>query len=109
MNEVDFKNWLLQRFGQQKENDSVADAIARCKRIEKAFGIDLEKVNLEAIGCLLTYSKEDERMNRPLPPGIEIDGEKKCAGMSCYKNAIKLYWLFRNGQNPNVDMHKLKF
>ena len=61
MNEMDFENWLLQRFGEQR---SVADAITRCRGIETAFGIDLEKVNLETIGYLLTYSKEDERTNR---------------------------------------------
>lgn len=105
MNEMDFENWLLQRFGEQR---SVADAITRCRGIETAFGIDLEKVNLETIGYLLTYSKEDERTNRPLPPGLQING-KEYEGMSSYKNAIKLYWAFRNRQNSNVDMHKLKF
>lgn len=105
MNEVGFENWLLQHFGKQK---SVGDAISRCKGIETAFGIDLEKVNLETIGHLLTYSKEDERMNRPLPPGLKIDGEVY-EGMATYKNAIKLYWTFRNGQNPNVDMRNLEF
>ena len=108
MNEVEFKSWLLQRFGQQKEHDVVADAIARCKRIEKAFGIDLEKVNLETIGYLLTYSKEDERMNRPLPPGLQING-KVYEGVSACKNAIKLYWLFRNGEQSSVDMKTYAF
>lgn len=98
-----FRTWLLHRFGEGAKNDAVADGVARCERIEKAFGIDLGKINADTILYLLTYGKDDEQQHRPLPPGLEINGNAY-NGMAALKNAAKLYLAFREGLLPDCKL-----
>lgn len=98
-----FRTWLLHRFGEGAKNDAVADGVARCERIEKAFGIDLGQMNADTILYLLTYGRDDEQQHRPLPPGLEINGNAY-NGMAALKNAAKLYLAFREGCLPDCKL-----
>lgn len=88
--------WL----SEQKYTENVQRSrISELKKVEASYG-DLDKHfqngTLKNILSELEYSKHDERINKPNPSKIIINGNIR-NGLQSYKNALALYQKFLNG------------
>jgi len=94
MQENSFRLWLLNNRG----IGTVASRLSNCRVVEKWEGSLDEHFshdNLESLLNRLTYTKDDERLNRPARHTIPIDGNIY-NGTATYKAAVSLYKQFRD-------------
>ena len=94
MQENSFRLWLLNNRG----IGTVASRLSNCRVVEKWEGSLDEHYshdNLESLLDRLTYTKDDERLNRPARHKIPIDGNIY-NGTATYKAAVSLYKRFRD-------------
>jgi hypothetical protein len=94
MQENSFRLWLLTSRG----IGTVASRLSNCRVVEKWEGSLDEHYshdNLESLLDRLTYTKDDERLNRPARHNIPIDGNIY-NGTATYKAAVSLYKQFRD-------------
>jgi hypothetical protein len=94
MQENSFRLWLLTN----RDIGTVASRLSNCRVVEKwEGGLDehFSHDNLESLLDRLTYTKDDERLNRPARHKIPIDGNIY-NGTATYKAAVSLYKQFRD-------------
>jgi hypothetical protein len=92
MREEQFRAWLAQKF----DPTVAAGRFSNCRSVERYYGdldIAYETDRMEAIAAALTYSAADERVSRPNPSKIPIDGNIR-NGLATLKSAAKLYSAF---------------
>ena len=89
------REWLAGRY----EPKFVRGRMGSLKRLEDHYG-DLDQLydQDEFVALLenLTYSKEDERQDRPNPSRLEIDGDLY-SNLAHYRSTLNLYSKFREG------------
>lgn len=96
---TEYKKWLED---QKYSAGTVTTQLHRAGRVEDCYG-DLEqhlKENrLQEILEELTYSTTDERQNKPNPSKIPFQGKIR-TNLASYKDALKRYQIFLNGNWP---------
>ena len=98
MNAEGFKNWLL---ASGMKETAAQNRVANCATVERGQHVDLdvcyEKDRCRSLIELLTYSREDQRRNRPPRHNIPIEGNVY-NGTATYKAAVKKYVAFRDAE-----------
>lgn len=98
MNAEGFKNWLL---ASGMKETAAQNRVANCATVERGQHVDLdvcyEKDRCRGLIELLTYSREDQRRNRPPRHNIPIEGNVY-TGTATYKAAVKKYVAFRDAE-----------
>lgn len=94
---VDYKA-VLQAAGYQE--NTVAAQLHRLGRVERSYG-DLDEIihsgGYEALISDLTYSAADQRLSKPNPSKIDIDGDIR-NNLQSYRNAVVRYFQFLNSE-----------
>lgn len=108
MQELEFKQWLELRSDNQA---SIGSRLSNCRTVEKFYG-DLdelfEKDGLENLLGELSYTKEDERLDRKQKHEIPIKGNIY-NGTASYRSAVNLYIKFLQGESlPPIQKASLK-
>jgi hypothetical protein len=99
MEEKSFYYWLSVKFTGGTPNSRLAN----CHRVEQFEGDLDEHFGKDKGASLLNklaYSKEDQRAKREANHNIRIDGDIY-TGTSTLKQAVKLYFSFKSGEEPN--------
>ncbi len=90
-----FAEWLRETRSYKK--NVIQSRISNCHKVELHY-LDLDNHYIKDKGQhlheILTYSKNDERGNKPTKHGIPIDGNVR-EGSASLKQAVKLYMEFR--------------
>jgi len=110
MNRQGFKYWLLSSYKEGIGMDiiSAENRVSNAQKVENAFG-DLDNFyaldKLESVLKRLRYSKEDNESRRPLPEGINIEGDYY-SGMSSLRQGINRYLEYCNNTvyEPNTPL-----
>ena len=109
MDELKFKLWL-----QNNSADNTSrTTIARCIRVEKELGVDLDKQfdidqGKRIIQCL-KYSRKDERENINPLCGISFAyGANVYAGMHSLRAAVKKYFDYRAYSKKELNNYSIK-
>ena len=92
-----FKAWLIE--SNRLTSRPIADALSRCKRIEKIPEIDLDAEYARDGGKTLierlTYTADDARTCKPVPVELGFSATANLrTGMASLKNAAILYFEF---------------
>lgn len=104
MNSEKFEIWLMDI---RKEN-TVQNRLSNCKKVEKYEGdLDLHYEKDKGFSLLerLTYSTEDQELDRPQKHIIPINGDIK-NGTSTLKNSVNLYMKFKVSNDSKVSINK---
>lgn len=96
MKEAEFKAWM-EAEGYSKA--TVSTQLADVRRLDKAYNLDdlPDGQTVESIRSSLSYSKADQRANRPTPAPFEIEGDLY-DNLNHYRSALNYYRRFLNSQ-----------
>ena len=106
MREQAFRNWLLKSRGV----GTVTSRLSNCRVVERWEGDLNEHFKRDRLNHLiarLTYSKDDEKANRPARHKIPIDGNVY-NGTATYKAAVSLYKQFLEEESGAVVIPNTK-
>ena len=96
MRDEEFRIWL-QKLPMNK--NPMKDCISRCRKVEKALSIDLdkeyEKDHGESVITMLTYTMEDERNGKEITGNFNFEPDAKIRFRFCdLRVAVKKYFSF---------------
>jgi len=98
MRAKEFQQYLQARELAEK---TISMASYALKRVERAYGIDLDtEFNRDRLASILasfTYSREDERSRRANPSKMEMDPDKLYNQLAWYRHKLRSYYAFRSG------------
>ena len=98
MREQEFKRWLQSKYS---NSSSVSTFMSDAKRVARHYG-DLDALHqnggLAQLLTELSYSKEDERTNKPNPARFEINGDFY-KSLASYRAALTSYSKFADTQS----------
>lgn len=107
MKQDEFRKWLVA----QGQTDATASSrVSSAKRVEQYLG-DLDELfaqeDRDSILNRFSYTAEDERVDRPNPSPVPIDGVLR-TGLASLQQALKLYHSFLTEQSnvPDKAEHK---
>lgn len=73
MKDNEFRAWL---YSIPMNPNPIKDCISRCRKVEKALAVDLDKAYKKdggkAVIKALTYTPSDEKNNMPIPEGFKF-------------------------------------
>lgn len=104
MRETEFKTWLEK---QKFADNTVRTQISQARRLYEAYGSLDELFAKDGFSDLrgkLTYSKEDERQNRPNPAAFTIEGNVY-ANLASYRATLGFYTRFLNANNSSSELN----
>lgn len=107
MKQNEFQKWLVE----QGQTDTSASAlVGSARRVEQHLG-DLDELfareDRDTLLNRFSYSAEDERLERPNPSTVPIDGVLR-TGLASLQQALKLYHSFLTEQTSLTDKAELQ-
>lgn len=93
MKKVEFKEWLENNSNLQHR--AISDTASRCKRIEKAFDVDIEKAYKKdkCVSLLkkVSYGKKDKDKGLLPPKELNLDSKNVVTNISQLRYALRRY------------------